>query len=50
LTYDKSAKDCEAAQKKYDEALKKPKTGLAALKTLVSGKDAAAIAQKVLFR
>jgi hypothetical protein len=47
--YEKASKESEIAQKKYDEALKKPKTSLQSLKTLVTGKDVAAVVQKVFF-
>ncbi|KAL2914324.1 hypothetical protein HK105_206096 [Polyrhizophydium stewartii] len=47
LAYEKAAKDDEAAQKKYDDAAKRPKSGLQALKSLVTGKDAEERIQKL---
>jgi hypothetical protein len=40
--------ECDVANKKYEEAAKKPKSGLMALKTLVTGKDAVERIQKVV--
>lgn len=46
--YDKSSKDADAALKKLNEAMAKPKTGgLSALKSLVTGVGAEAVIQKV---
>jgi hypothetical protein len=45
--YEKASKDADLAHKKYDEALKKPKSGLQSLKTLVTGQDTATLVQKV---
>eukprot|EP00842_Homolaphlyctis_polyrhiza_P006385 jgi/Hompol1/6748/HPOL_001192-RA len=47
LAYEKAAKEDDAAQKKYDDAVKRPKSGLQALKNLVTGKDAEERIQKV---
>ncbi|KAJ8329910.1 hypothetical protein BDV3_004078 [Batrachochytrium dendrobatidis] len=40
LLYEKAAREENLAQKKYDDAAKRPKSGLQALKNLVTGKDA----------
>ncbi|KAH6562894.1 hypothetical protein BASA50_001645 [Batrachochytrium salamandrivorans] len=40
LLYEKSAREADLAQKKYEDAAKRPKSGLQALKNLVTGKDA----------
>ena len=47
IRYEKAIKEVDVAKKKYDEALKKPKGGLKSLKTMVTGKDSAAIIQKL---
>ncbi|KAJ3276340.1 Intersectin 1 (SH3 domain protein) [Terramyces sp. JEL0728] len=47
LSYDKASKESDLAQKKYEDALKKPKSGLQSLKTMVTGKDAASVVQKL---
>ena len=47
IIYEKAVKDVDVAKKKYDEALKKPKSGLKSLKTMVTGKDSASIVQKL---
>jgi hypothetical protein len=47
LIYEKAAKEADSAKKKYDEALKKPKSGLQSLKTMMTGKDAATVVQQV---
>ncbi|KAJ3322931.1 Intersectin 1 (SH3 domain protein) [Boothiomyces sp. JEL0866] len=47
LLYDKASKESDLAQKKYEDALKKPKSGLQSLKTMVTGKDAASVVQKL---
>lgn len=35
--YEKTAKEAEAARKKYDETARKPGAGLSAIKNLVTG-------------
>ncbi|KAI8922926.1 hypothetical protein BC831DRAFT_473791 [Entophlyctis helioformis] len=45
--YEKAAKEADAAQKKHDDAIKRPKSGLQALKNLVTGKDAEERIQKL---
>ncbi|KAJ3262508.1 Intersectin 1 (SH3 domain protein) [Boothiomyces macroporosus] len=47
MLYDKASKESDLAQKKYEDALKKPKSGLQSLKTMVTGKDAASVVQKL---
>ncbi len=44
--YDKAAKDADAAHKKFQDSLFKPK-GLSALKNIVTGKDAASVSEQV---
>jgi hypothetical protein len=45
--YDRASKEADAALKKYEDTLKRPKSGLQSLKTLVTGKDAATVVQKL---
>jgi hypothetical protein len=47
LLYDRASKEADAALKKYEDTLKRPKSGLQSLKTLVTGKDAATVVQKL---
>lgn len=41
IAYERAAKDCDQARKKYEDFTKKPKGGLAGFKALVTGKDTA---------
>ena len=47
--YDKAAKDADAAHKKFQDSLMKPK-GLSAFKNIVTGKDAASVSEQVCCR
>ncbi|KAI8899137.1 hypothetical protein BC833DRAFT_586959 [Globomyces pollinis-pini] len=45
LNYEKAAKEAEIAEKRYEDASKRPKSGLQSLKTLVTGKDVLTVIQ-----